>query len=73
MRLVDRQAILCVRWIDKQFLLDVWHGNVFELFVKEYKIQSETVSQMRCWPHSGFSVDNSVYLASHDCDGCRAL
>jgi hypothetical protein len=28
---------------------------------------------MRCWPHSGFSVDNSVYVAPHDIAGLRRL
>jgi hypothetical protein len=54
-------------------LLDVWQHKVFELFVKEGKIDRETADQMRCWPHSGFSVDNSVYVAPHDIAGLQRL
>ena len=28
---------------------------------------------MRCWPHSGFSVDNSVYVPPHDTAGLERL
>ncbi|MDA0842004.1 MAG: transposase, partial [Planctomycetota bacterium] len=63
----------CLPRIDKQLLLDVWQDKVFELFVKAGKIDQETVDQMRCWPHSGFSVDNSVYLAPQDIAGLRRL
>ena len=63
----------CLPRIDKQLLLDVWQDNVFELFVEEGKIDGETADQMRCWPHSGFSVDNSVNLAPHDIAGLRRL
>ena len=28
---------------------------------------------MRTWPHSGFSVDNSVYLPPHDTAGLERL
>ncbi len=66
-------TFLCLPRIDKQLLLDVWQDKVFELFVKAGKIDQETVDQMRCWPHSGFSVDNSVYLAPHDIAGLRRL
>ena len=58
-------TFLCLPRIDKQLLLEVWKNKVFELFVEEGKIDRETAEQMRCWPHSGFSVDNSVYLAPH--------
>ena len=66
-------TFLCLPKIDKQMLLDVWQDKVFELFVREGKIDRATADQMRCWPHSGFSVDNSVYLAPHDIAGLRRL
>jgi transposase-like protein len=53
-------TFLCLPRIDKQQLLDVWQDKVFELFVREGKIDAETSDQMHHWPHSGFSVDHSV-------------
>jgi hypothetical protein len=32
-----------------------------------------TVDQMRCWSHSGFAVDNSVYLSARDTAGLQRL
>ena len=37
------------------------------------KIDQPTVDQMRRWPHSGFSVDNSVYLSARDTAGLERL
>ena len=37
------------------------------------KIDRQTVDHMRSWPHSGFSVDNSVYLSSGDTSGLERL
>ena len=37
------------------------------------KIDQQTVDQMRSWPHSGFSVDNSVYLSPGDTAGLERL
>jgi hypothetical protein len=59
--------------IVKQQLLDVCQDKVFELFVREGKINAETSDQMHHWPHSGFSVDHSVYLAPHDIAGLRRM
>ena len=59
-------TFLCLPNIDKQRLLTAWQTKVFELFLAAGKIDQETVDQMRAWPHSGFSVDNSVYLPPGD-------
>jgi hypothetical protein len=37
------------------------------------KIDLETVNNMRSWTYSGFSVDNSVYLAPGDMFGLERL
>jgi hypothetical protein len=37
--------------------------NVSNLLLATGKIDQETVNNMRSWTYSGFSVDNSVYLA----------
>jgi hypothetical protein len=66
-------AFLCLPKIDAQRLLTAWQTQVFELFVAAGKIDQETVDQMRSWPHSGFSVDNSVYLPPHDTAGLERL
>ena len=36
------------------------------MFLAAEKFDQPTVDQMRCWPHSGFSVDNSVYVSPRD-------
>ncbi len=36
-------------------------------------IRRPTVDQMRCWPHTGFSVGNSVYLSARDTAGLQRL
>jgi hypothetical protein len=47
--------------------------KVFQLFIEEGKIDRETGDQMRGWPHSDCSVDNSIYLAPHDTSGLQRL
>jgi len=66
-------TFLCLPRIDKQLLLTAWQNKVLELFVAVGKIDPETVDQMRSWPHSGFSVDDSVYLVPGDTAGLRRL
>ncbi len=59
-------TFICLPKIDTQRLLSTWQTKVFELFLAAEKIDQATVDQMRSWPHSGFSVDNSVYVPPHD-------
>ena len=47
---------------DMERLLVAWQNTVFELYLAEDKIEPEVVENMRSWPHSGFSVDQSVFL-----------
>ena len=50
-----------------------WQEAVFALYLAEGKIEPEAVENMRAWPHSGFSVDQSVYLPAHDRAGIERL
>ena len=42
-------------------------------YLAEDKIEPEVVENMRSWPHSGFSVDQSVYLPAGDRAGIERL
>ena len=76
-RVDQRDPFVVIRIIftrrDSQRLLTTWQTKVFELFVATGKIDQETVDQMLSWPHSGFSVDNSVYVPPHDREGLERL
>ena len=66
-------TFICLPHINTRRLLVEWQNKVFALFLAENKIDQETVDQMRSWPHSGFSVENSVYLSSGDTAGLERL
>jgi hypothetical protein len=51
---------------DIERLLVAWQNASFELYLAEYKIETEVVKKMRTWRHRGFSVDQSVYLPAGD-------
>ena len=44
---------------DRERLRAAWQEAVFALYLAEGKIEPEVVENMRAWPHSGFSVDQS--------------
>ena len=46
---------------------------MFALYLAEDEIEPEVVENMRSWPHSGFSVDQSVYLPAGDWAGIERL
>ncbi len=52
--------------LDKERLHAAWREAVFALYLAENKIEPEVVENMRSWPHSGFHVDQSVFLAADD-------
>ena len=58
---------------EMQRLLVAWQEAVFELYLAEEKIEAEVVENMRNWPHSGFSVDQSVFLPAGDQAGIERL
>ena len=66
-------VFLCLPKTSAESLLATWQTKVFELLVAAEKIDRETVDQMRSWAHSGFSVDNSVYLSPGDTSGLERL
>ena len=50
-----------------------WQEAVFALYLAEEKVAPEVVENMRSWLHSGFSVDQSVYLPAGDRAGIDRL
>ena len=59
--------------LDMERLLVAWEEAVFELYLAEEKIEPEVVENMRTWEHSGFSVDQSVFLPAGDQAGIERL
>ena len=59
--------------LDLERLRTAWQEAVFALYLAEEKIEPEVVENMRTWPHSGFSVDQSVYLPAGDKPGIERL
>ena len=53
--------------------LKIWEEKVFQLLLREKKIQQSLIDDMRNWRHSGFSVDKSVYLPAGDTVGIEKL
>ena len=66
-------SFLRVLRIGREVLLSTWQSKVFDLLLAADKIDQDIVNAMRSWPHSGFSVDNSIYLASGDRFGLERL
>jgi len=50
-----------------------WRERVFDLLMREKKIDEDVVRSMRGWPHSGFSIDNSVRITPDDTEGMQRL
>jgi hypothetical protein len=59
--------------LDLERLQTAWQEAVFALYLAEGKVEPEVVDNMRTWPHSGFSVDQSVYLPAGDRPGIERL
>src|SRR3989304_6214390 len=59
--------------LDLDRLQAPWQEAVFALYLAEDKIEPEVVGNMRSWPHSGFSVDQSVFLPAGDRAGIGRL
>ena len=58
---------------DRERLLAAWQDAVFDLYLAKEKIDPEVVENMRSWEHSGFSVDQSVFLPAGDQAGIERL
>jgi len=59
--------------LDRERLEAAWQEAMFALYLAEGKIEPEVVDNMRTWQHSGFSVDQSVYLPAGDRQGIERL
>jgi len=59
--------------VDMERCTEAWRERVFDLLLREEKIDEEVVRSMRGWPHSGFSIDNSVQIGSEDEEGMQRL
>ena len=66
-------TFICLPDGGTELLLETWRTSVFDLLLVADKIDQATVDQMRSWEHSGFSVDNSVYLSAGDTFGLERL
>ena len=58
---------------DMDRLREAWREAVFALYLADEKITPEVVENMRSWPHSGFSADQSVHLPAGDRAGIERL
>ena len=65
--------LLQVPELDIERLEAAWREAVFALYLAEEKIGPEVVENMRGWQHSGFSVDQSVFLPAGDRAGIERL
>ncbi len=59
--------------VDMERCAEMWRERVFDLLLREEKIDEEVVRSMRGWPHSGFSIDNSVRITADDTEGMQRL
>ena len=59
--------------LDKERLHAAWRDAVFALYLAEGKIEPQVVENMRSWPHSGFHVDQSVFLPAEDRAGVERV
>jgi transposase-like protein len=50
-----------------------WQEAVFNLYLSEGKIEPQVVENMRTWQHTGFRIDQSVYLPAGDKVGIERL
>jgi len=58
---------------DLEALLLKWQEAVFALYLTEGKIEPQVVENMSTWKHTGFSIDQSVYLPAGDKLGIERL
>ena len=58
---------------DMESLLLAWQEAVFALYLAEGKIESQVVENLRTWRHTGFSIDQSVFLPAGDHKGIERL
>ena len=59
--------------VDMERCKEIWRERVFDLLLCEEKIDEDVVRSMRQWPHSGFSIDNSVRITADNTEGMQRL
>jgi hypothetical protein len=59
--------------VDMERCTAAWRERVFNLLLREEKIDENVVRSMRAWPHSGFSIDNSAQITADDAEGMQRL
>jgi len=69
----DQGDFLELPEFDMDSLLLTWQEAVFDLYLARGKIESQVVENMRTWKHTGFSIDQSVYLPAGDQAGIERL
>ena len=66
-------TFICRPPMDMKRLPSIWQRKFSDLPLEEYKIDLELVDQMRSSSHSGFSIDNTIYLPQGDTPGLQRL
>ena len=70
----DKQGdLLAIPRIPAHVIRDLFAHKVFRMLLKEGKIHEGTVRLIRSWRHSGFNVDNHVYIEHDNPDGLEGL
>ncbi|MBN2354787.1 hypothetical protein JXO59_01670 [candidate division KSB1 bacterium] len=59
--------------VDMERCKEMWRDRAFDLLLREEKIDENVVRSMRGWPHSGFSIDNSVRNTADDTEAMQRL
>ncbi len=54
-------------------LISLWQDKVFKLLEESGNIDKATIISMKCWQHSGFSINNSVKIKAGDKEGLAKL
>jgi hypothetical protein len=62
-----------IKHIPTERFLETWETNVFNFLMKEGKITSEIVENMKSWEHSGFSINDQVYIEKEDKQGIQRV
>ena len=70
---MESGKFIAVNQIPSERFQVVWEEKVFAFLLKAERISPEVVDGMKRWKHSGFSVDNSVYVAADDTTGMQRL
>jgi hypothetical protein len=65
--------LVAIDGIPTERFLALWKEKVFDMLIREEKITPELANDMRRWKHSGFSVDQSVFVPKGDDMGMQRV